>query len=237
MLININELVNNKIKELEESKKIEKTIEEVLEKTILEAVADAIKSYELKRNIRDKMTKQISEVVKDIGFEGYNSFIVEKLKQIIDGTCKKDFEEKIQESFKELLMVKHESIKLSKIFETYREWISNHLDEDEKNYDGFYASMEKSSYSWYTIILAKEKPLSYSRKDSIEFTVHIRNNGEGWIGTIYLNGVDIEESIPFGYLTKFESFLINLKYNKTPIIIDVEAEDDIDTSYIGYEDY
>lgn len=239
MIINISELVNNKIKELEESKKIEETITNTLEKTILSAVEDAMGSYEIRRIVKSNLTEQISTIISDIGLEGYNTFIAEKLKQIIDGTCKKDIEQKIQETFKNLLIVKREKIKLSEIFSTYREWISENLDDDEKSCCGFYASFDKSSYGWYHIVLAKEEP-TFSKCDfflcSIRFTVHINRDGEGWIGSLYLNDENVEESMPFGYLNDVESLLINLKYNKTPIIIDIEDEDDIDTSYIGKEE-
>lgn len=232
MIINIGELVNNKIKELEEGKKIEKAIEETLEKTILSAVKDAINSYELKRNIGDKLKKQVSELAKTVGFEGYNTFVAEKMKQIIDGTCKKDLEEKIQESFNNLLITKRDSIKLSEIFEAFREWISEDLEEREKYGEGFYVSLNKSSHGWYNVVLAEKEPAIYSEIDVTKFTVHIDRDGNGLIGCLYLNGDNVEKSIPFGYLNKFESLIINLKYNKTPIIIDVEDEDDIDASYI-----
>ena len=99
MNIDINSIVNNKLKEMEENKTIETLLEENIEKAITKGIEGALDSYSLLRQIEDKVEKQVSEVVNDIGFTAYNSFIAEKIKQkvegidfpyfIVGGNCKK----------------------------------------------------------------------------------------------------------------------------------------------------
>ncbi|NFQ87512.1 hypothetical protein FDG04_20065, partial [Clostridium sporogenes] len=110
MNIDINAIVNNKLKEMEENKQIEKLLEENIEKAITNGIEGALESYSLRRQIEDKVEKQVSEVVKDIGFTGYNGFIAEKIKQITEDVCRDDIADKIQKTFNELLVVKRENI-------------------------------------------------------------------------------------------------------------------------------
>lgn len=232
-MLDIQGIINQKVNEMNESKIFEKTIQETLEKIILKAVADSLNSYTLRNQIEDKLKKQVSVVIDDISFEGYNSFIVEKLKQIINGTCKKDIEEKIKKTFEDILVLKRESIKLSDIFKSYKEWVCGDTEESEK-YDlegQFYVKFEKSDYGWYNVELNKEKPECYEDRHVIKFTIHDNRDGSGWIGNLYISGYNIKKTVNFGYLNEFESLILNLKYNQTPIIIDVEDEDDIDNSF------
>ncbi|MEL7654638.1 MAG: hypothetical protein AAGU75_01875 [Bacillota bacterium] len=53
----------------------------------------------------------------------------------------------------------------------------------------------------------------------------------GWIGSVYIDGHGIDNKLNFGRMSEIEALLVNLTYNKTPIIIDVESEDDLDTSF------
>lgn len=239
MKIDIQEIVNNKVKAMEESGVIQKTIEDTIEKSVLGAIDNALDGYRLKREIEDKIKKEVSSIVSDIGFTAYNSFIVEKVKSITEGFCRADIAEKIQKTFDNMLMMKKENIKLSEIFEMYREWVCKEVEDPDKySYERFHVKFEKHEiHDWYDIELAKEKPeskygCSYG-DDVIKFTLHqsSSNKGEGWIGNTYLDGVNIKEKYKFGSCTDVELLLVNLTLNQTTIIIDVEDEDDIDNSY------
>lgn len=132
MNIDINAIVNNKLKEMEENKTIEKLLEENIEKAIVKGIEGALDSYALKRQIEDKIEKQVSEVVKEIGFTGYNSFIAEKVKMITEDVCREDIANKIQKTFNDLLIVKRENVKLSEIFEKYKDYMDENTDEEDK---------------------------------------------------------------------------------------------------------
>lgn len=233
MNINISGIVNNKIKEMEENKIVEKLIEENIEKIISKAVIDAIDGYRVKSEIEDKIEKEVSEVIKTIGFEGYNTFIAEKLKQITDGVLHEDLQNKVSKAMDDIFLKKVKSIKLSEIFEKYREYLCNSLEYYEKDDmdNEFYANIEEHEHGWLKIKLGEEEPDSYSRCD-IEFTLHkkYRDENNGWISTVYLDGNDVKEQMKFGNVSKFEALLCNLLYNKTNIEIDVEDENDIDTN-------
>lgn len=243
MNIDINAIVNNKLKKMEENKQIEKLLEENIEKAITKGIEGALDSYSLKRQIEDKVEKQVSEVVKDIGFTGYNGFITEKIKQITEDVCRDDIADKIQKTFNELLVVKRENIKLSEIFEEYRDYMCESTDEYEKyQLENFWIDVnEDEEYKWLTFKMAKEKPSGYSYRNEenyIEFTIHRKSKNEdeedykkGWLGTVYVGEKNLKDTLKLGNMSKVESLIANIYYNETPIIIDVECEDDIDNYF------
>lgn len=236
MKIDIQEIINAKIKDMEEKRVIETTIENTVEKTIVKAVTDALESYSLKRDIQDKVEEQVSSVVSTIGFSGYNSFIAAQVKKITEEALNNDLAEKIQNTFNEILIMRRDSVKLSEICDLYRKCICEELDEQEKyDLENFYVSVEDACapYNWLTFKFGKEaKSYSSSFNEEVKFTIH-RNKDKttGWMSSVYIDGNSIEDKIKFGNMNKVERLLVNIAYNKTPIIIDVESEDDIDNSF------
>lgn len=236
MNIDISKIVIDKIKDMEEKKVVENAIEETIEKSIVKAVKDALESYRLRHTIEEKVEKEVSAVVSQIGFTGYNGFIAEKIKQIVEETCNADIAEKIEKTFNGILVIKRDSIKLSEICEKYKEYICNNTDESEKyELESFYVSVEEegSPYNWLTFKFAKEKSKYHSYgNNEIEFTVHRNKDGKtGRISTVLIGGNAIDEKLNFGRMSDMEKLLCNIAYNKTPIEIDVECEDDIDNYF------
>lgn len=114
-------------------------------KTLVKAVTDSLDSYGLKKNIENKMAEQVSKVVVDLGFQSYNSFMIEKMAQIINETCREDICQKAEKKFKDLFLCQTKEIRLSSIFEKYREIASNNVEEAEKYErmnDGWYYKFE-----------------------------------------------------------------------------------------------
>lgn len=234
MNINIGEIVNNKIKEMEENKVVENLIAETIEKSVVKAVSEAIDGYTIKRTIEKKVEKEVCDIVNDIGFTAYNTFIANKVKDITEGTIRKDLEDKIQGTLNGILLNKKENIKLSDLFEMYREHLNSTTDEHEKyELENFVVEIEDNDRGWITYKLSKEKSKYSWDEFDIEFIIHEnyndKSNGTMW--RVKLDGEEIENSLKLGYRSEFENLLINLMYNKTNIEIDIEDEDDIDTSF------
>lgn len=158
MNINIGEIVNNKIKEIEENKVVENLIAETIEKSVVKAVSEAIDGYTIKRTIENKVEKEVCDIVNDIGFTAYNTFIANKVKDIIEGTIRKDLEDKIQGTLNGILLNKKENIKLSDLFEMYREYLNSTTDEHEKyELENFVVEIEDNNRGLITYKLSKEK--------------------------------------------------------------------------------
>lgn len=232
MNIDITKIVNDKIKSLEESGKIKEQIENSIEKTILGAITSALEDYSFKRDIEKQVSNCVSEVAAEIGFSAYNGFIVEKIKEITEGTMRDDIAKKIQKTFDDMLMTKHDGIKLSEIFDKYREWLFETVEESDKwdrqSFTCNFEIKEDGNFTHYKIKLSEEQLNSYSDAN-IEFSFCTYMDKEkSNISTLYFDGRKIGESLRLGTLTPVESLLANLYYNKTEIILDIDDVDDSD---------
>ncbi len=243
MSIDINKIVQAKISDMEESGEIKKHLEEKVEALILDSVSYALDDYNLKRKIREKVEQQISPCMDTLNFSGYNSFICQKIKQISEDYLSEDISLKVVDMFEKMFVHKRESIKLSEIFEAYREWITDHLDDDEKYEldNEFYASVNIDNSCAYFIdcALSETEPektyTNLDRKDiyaaDYGFSISKYTTDEnGRIFSVYFNGNKIKDFLKVASYNEFETLLLNLYYNETPIIIDIDNTGDIDTS-------
>jgi hypothetical protein len=113
-------------------------------------------NIKVKGKIEDKIEKEVSEVIKTIGFEGYNTFIAEKFKQITDGVLQDDIKEKVSKSMDNIFLKKVDSIKLSEIFDKYREYLCDSLEyyeKDDLNNEFFLKIKEDDEYGWLDVTL------------------------------------------------------------------------------------
>lgn len=244
MSININEIAQKKIDEMETSGEIKNHIESKLHRLVLDSVASAFDGYGIRKKIREMVESQISPCLDTLDFTGYNSFICEKLKQITEEYLKEDIAKKVSDTFEDMFMLKRESIKLSEIFKAYQDWLIEDLEENERYElnNEFYSSMKESDYNFLDCSVSKEEPsnsLTYfgdKRKDifTCDFGFSIFRNldkpGWGRLSRVYFEGQRITEMVKITSYNKFQTLLLNLYYNETPIVLDVEDECDIDTS-------
>lgn len=143
----------------------------------------------------------------------------------------------VQDKFKEIFLRKTKGIKLSSIFEKFREIACKEVDEWDKYAridEGWYCKCEvNSQYGWIDCELDYEKVAHRHRKDNkISFTVHLNHDKSiGKIYSVYFGGNDMKNGIKFGGLNDVEILLLKASMNKIPIIIDVDSTDDIDNSF------
>lgn len=238
MNIDVTEIVQKKINSLESEGVVEKAITETFEKAVIKAVTDSLDSYNLRNTIEKKMTEQVSKVVADLDFQSYNSFMIEKMSQIINETCREDICQKAAKRFKDLFLCQTEEIKLSTVYKRFREIACENVNEQDKYdrcEDGWHCKCELSEYGWLDCELDYENTGSHRfRGDSqIAFAIHRDYNDKtkGKILSLYLDGHKIEDKFKFGKLNDVELLLVQAAMNEIPIIIDIEDTDDIDNSF------
>nr|DAN97750.1 MAG TPA: hypothetical protein [Caudoviricetes sp.] len=227
MNIDITKIVQDKIDSLEREGVIEKTITETFEKTIISAITDSLSMYSLRREITVKMTEQVSKIVGEIDFQSYNGFMVEKMSQIINETCRKDICEKSEKEFKKLFLCQTKEIKLSSIFKRYREIV--HL-EVEENYC-LHCKCKHDDYGFLDCELDYDTGThNYKKYSKIAFTVqkNYKDISKGKICFLYLDGNNIKKKFKLVGLNDVELMLVQAYMNEIPIVIDVE---DIDNCF------
>lgn len=237
MNIDVSKIVQEKIDSLSQEGIIEKTITETFEKTIVKAVTDSLDSYRLRNMLEEKFTQEVNKVAADIDFQSYNSFMCEKMMQIINETCREDLCDKIEKKFKDIFLCQTKEIKLSEIFEKYRKIANQYIDESEKwdrADEGWHYKLEEDErYGWIECELDfYEKNHRYKSDSAIAFAIHkdYKDKTRGKISTLYLDGHRIEDKFKFGPLNDVEIMLVQAAMNEIPIIIDI-TEDDVDNSW------
>lgn len=239
-MLDINKIAQDKITAMEESGQVKEHIEKEVEKLVLGSITNAMSGFNIRREIENKAEESISRVIGALDFTAYNSFIAEKVRQLTEGVLREDVAKKLNDIFESIFIKKRESIKLSEIFKAYREWLISDLDESEQYELGnnFYAGIENDEHGWLRCRLSKETPretyFGNVREIDLDFSFVVRrdyaNSNVGSILSAYMKGENIRDKLKVHKYNKFETLIVNLAYNKTPIEIDIEDDSDIDTS-------
>lgn len=240
MNLDVQAIADSKIIAMHESGQIQKQLEDDIEKLVLKSIDSALDGYKIRSSVEESVSKSVSEVLNKIDFTTYNGFIAEKVKGLTEGALRADVAQKIQQSFNEIFIKKYDKIKLSEILNAYRKWICENTEEEDKySLESFFVEMEDKApeYSWIDFTLSREKQdrySSYKDDDYFRFTVH-RGYREptniGYIGsTVVFGDTALDKALTINP-NEFQAFIMNLVYNKTPVEIDVDSEDDIDCSF------
>lgn len=239
MNINVSEIIADKLALLEADGTIKKKIEETLEKSLMSAITDELGSYSFRSGIQKQVRESISHVAEDCGFSAYNGFIAERIKAMLQEMYTTDIAAKIQSALNDIIIQKHENVKLSDIFARYRAWVLEHTDDSDKySRERFTSELcikESGAFTHYDCYFSEEhieigSYLSTTDDADIRISITTYHNEESaTISRLYLNGHDISTTLRIGCMTSFEAFLVNLFYNKTKIVMDVDAVDDDDS--------
>lgn len=243
MNIDFNEIVQQKLAQMEAEGVIQKKIEDTLGKSIMDAIDSQLGSYSFKNALAKQMEDGISQVAKDCGLSAYNGFIAEKVKAILSGIVSDDLGKKIETAVSGILVQRYEGIKLSDIFKRYREHVMNSTDYSEKeDRQEFTMELEikkgyTGNFTYYTCKFCPEPEYDADDYDSVEVRFSKYGNEQtASIRSLTIGGLDMSKTLKFGCLDPFDQFLVNLFLNKTEIIVDADAAENAaeDNAYIDY---
>lgn len=221
MNIDFSKIVNDKIKQMDESGIIQKVIEDGIEEVILKAISDQITGYETKRLIEQQVKSCIAE----------------------------DLQDRIEKEVTGLVLKKEKPVKLSEIFERYREFMRdgyNGMDSDETF--TLYCGQKRSSFvsnKYYCECAFSEDGdieanVSYSdrlqnKEDyDILFETYDCSDTTATISQVLFRGEPAENMLQRRYLNSFECFILNLYLNKVKITMDMDNVDTDDNLYDCY---
>lgn len=240
MQIDVSGIISEKLAQMEADGVVQRKIEETLEKTVLDAISSELNSYSFRSGIAKQVQDSVSKVASDCGFSAYNGFIAQTVKNMVQNLYTQDIAEKVRAALDDVLLQKHENIRLSDIFKSYRTWVLENTDEEEKyerrRYTAELETRDDGLFTVYTCRFA-DRPVNSSYGDRADIEVKIYAYGDKEaddITSLYLNGRNLKETIKIGVLSKFEAFLANLYYNGTAIILDpdnVDTDDYFDIDY------
>ena len=142
------------------------------------------------------------------------------------------------------MVKKYTEVKLSDIFDYYRKWVCEHTEEAEK-YDREYFTgtldVAPGSYSGQIITARfadhqiKEKYRGQLEEDpEVEIKIVTFGDKKQRISQLYMDGHNMENTMRIGYLSEFQQYILNLYFNETPIVLDVDQVDDSDRFDVDY---
>lgn len=222
MELNVNEIIEKKIKELDENRIIEKAIEDKIEQVIKNAIDSAF-SWDFSRAISDEIKKQIGNIAESVKLNSYNTLIADTVKNITENELKDDLAKKVQEKFHDIMLVDNKSIKFSDIVKKFKEVC---LEEDE-TYEYEVSESSKDDGNFYYKTFDFVEPFnSYADKLSITFS---RYRDDDW--TIFKVVYDDETNYSTQGVSMlkrydgFECLALKCLLNRLPIEIDWKTED------------
>ena len=237
MTIDVSSIIAGKLAQMEKDGVIQKKIEEVLEKNTLAAITLEFESYSFTRDIREQMRTAVAGVAEQSGLAAYNGFIAEKVRQIVQDVAGADMAAKLQAALEGVILQKHEGVKLSDIFKKYHAWVCEHTDEADKYDRELYTAEleidESRGFTYYDVKFADRpnatRDYSVDSDDRPDACLHLstwKDEKTARITTLKLNGSYIDKNLRIGTLSEFEAFVVNLYYNGTEILVDMEDADD-----------
>ncbi len=236
-MLNISEIVQNKINSMIENETLKKEIENTIEKEIISQIRDSISCYDVRDIFGKKIKQEVSETIEQISFKGYANLVVEQIKQAVNANAQKILTDEVMQYFNDLYLPNEDKVlTVKELFNKYTEMAKNSLeDTSEEVYSYMNVQKYKPSFltysKWVKIFVSLND--EYKEEDSKTYEIELLNiSGEEnkyKIVSIYeekRRTKDLTERLKFGYLDSFERFLMRAYFNKTVFEI---KESDFDT--------
>ena len=224
MTLDVNEIVLNKIKELDEKKVIEKAIEEKIESVIKQAVDNAF-SWNFSNEISKKIREQVGGIAESVKLNSYNTVVADTVRNIVEAELNEDLARKVQTRVKELLLAEG-PVQFSDIVKKFREV---KFDDDE-GYE--YSVTETDSYGGSGLFEYKKLVFERTDADDEDMNWYIqfsRFNNEKWtVSLVKYEGKLTLASKGFSTLKScdgFECLIWKCILNDLPIEIDWSASE------------
>ncbi len=235
-MLDINAIVQETLKKMDEEKTIETLISTTIEKSISTAIKDQFGSYQFREMIEKKLKNEVDGVVASLDFTAYNGYIAKTMSYLIEDVASEDLQSKILFELSKIFIKKDEMIKLIDIFDAYTEWQNETTDESDKwEKDTFTADYREikghSSYFHYIECWMSDDNTDGVNNSDIRFRIRLNNNDDamGVISELYIDGEEKTSLAHFSALTVVEKMLLTAYFNQTPIF--VEGIDFICNSY------
>lgn len=227
MEIDFSSIVQKKLEQMNQDGTIERMIQEDLEKSIQRCIDATIGGYALQEMIQKEMKNWISSDAKLLGLEAYNGLVANRAKAIVEGVLNDDVSKKISASLEDILVMRHDGIKLSEIVKGYRDFVKSDTDPDDaERYESFCSEVEVRPDGIFTHVELRFGPEREWDADGDESILVRLNQYREEPASIYLlecGGVDMKKAIQLRYLNEFQRMMMNLLLNETEIIMDYDA--------------
>lgn len=224
MVLNVNEIIENKIKELESNHVIENAIQKKVESVVIGAVDSAF-NWEFSRVISEEIKKQVGNIAASVKLNSYNTLIADTVRNITEMELNKDLAEKVQTKLHALMLVTEKSVKFTDIVKSFRECCCDDDCDDDCEYSYEVSETERECYG----SLYKGFVFTPSGNDFYKLRIELSEHDGVWTifrvdfdgETIYFND---KISVLKNY-SSFECLVLKALLNRLPIELDCSTAD------------
>lgn len=117
-MINLNKIVNDSMKQIENEGFVEKIVKEQLEKTIKDIVSDTFRSWSnFGENLKKHIEGNLNVNLENLNIDGYNTLVLAAVQEKLDLATKIQGVEKIKQAMDKMLKNVKTEYKLSELIE------------------------------------------------------------------------------------------------------------------------
>lgn len=242
MTLDINEILQKKLEEMEASGEIRERIEKNLENVIWGTVDEVFGGYTLRRTLERQMEMEVNSAAKDFGLAAYGRTVSERVKELLEGALNEELQQKIRKSVDEVLVQKHDGIKLSDLVKAFKKEAREKELVYRTDCRTFFIGLKKTpngAWTDYKFQFCPESEWDEDHWKSVElrFTSYGQDRSVPVQGCL-IGGEPILNTIKTRYLSDFQRLCINLTLNETKVELDWEEalKESHDCAYRARED-
>jgi hypothetical protein len=221
----LEKIVEQKLKEIIDSGFVENKIKEQLESTVKSIITDCLRDYsDFGKKLKEKIKKSLSLGNMDLSLPEYNQLILNWVTDIVNSTMISSAKEKIEKNLKQFFKpLKKNEYKISEIIEEFKSYIDK---EEHKKITFIRSNDDFSCIKGYISYYFDEEENNY--KYSCDYMIGINKEG---VWNVTIKDEDLSK-IKTPLFFQFDSFLFQLYSCKVKIIDDYEDVNEyLDTDY------
>lgn len=231
-MLDLNKIVNDKLKEIEESDFIGKKIEAYLKDSIEDAIKDSIGRYSsVNRDITEEIKSQLDINVEKLNVVKYNKMMFDQIEaHLKDRLVEVGIEDVVERINKLITTSIPKEIKMSELIEDFK----TSIDFDDYDCCGEFEAtliIENSSIRGFTTIYLDEE--EGKSKYSCKYRIHLYDNK---ISRIDIDDKTMDNKMVMGGMYGFDSRLFMMFASGCSIVFDEEEASDYDLTFEFYSD-
>lgn len=225
-MIDLNKMVNESLKKIEEEGYVQEVIDNTIKKTIESVIDDLLRSWSpFGKNLKEEIENKLNIDLKNLDIASYNQLILNAVKEKLDVVIHQQGIEQIKADMDELLANKKSEYRLSEIIKKLKKDNA----EDAIDDDWYEISLHIEKGSVLNFIYFDGEP--EKRKHECKYKI-ITHPEDERIHSIEINDRQFDNKLIMGGLRGIEKELFIMYTHKAKLIID---DENIDTEY-GYDD-
>lgn len=224
-MIDLNKIINDTLKDIEEEKFVEKVVNENIKSTLKSIIENIFRSYgDFGKQLKEKVEESLKVDFSGLELVCYNELILTAIKEELDNLIKIQGVEKMKESVNNLLSEIKSEYTLSELIEELK---SNDYSEHDYD-DNITLIIDKDKDGYCNIYMDKDEDLS---RYTCDYNIDIDKDGKPY--SIKIKEKEINADVIMSGMYGLDKLLLKIYASGAKIILDCGI--DPDSYEIGYD--